>query len=129
MSNHAAVTGSFVRVLARLLGDEHTFTLAAPGYPSFTWTFNWFSDATAQVKEARIWGGIHFRISCNAGAAQAWPSVLPAGSAGRAGGRCDFAGSFLIFNSLALFLTRMRIDLQNSQKAQSRREILCAQIN
>jgi hypothetical protein len=70
MSNHAVVTGSFMHVLARLLGDEHTFTLAAPGLPSFTWTFNRFSDATAQVKEARIWAGIHFRNSCNVGEAQ-----------------------------------------------------------
>ena len=70
MSNHAVLTSSFMRVLARLLGDEHTFTLAAPGYPGFNWTFNHFSDATAQVKEARIWAGIHFRNSCNVGETQ-----------------------------------------------------------
>jgi hypothetical protein len=70
VSNHAVVTGSFMHVLARLLGDENTFTLAAPGYPSFTWTFDRFSDATAQVKEARIWAGIHFRNSCDVGEAQ-----------------------------------------------------------
>jgi hypothetical protein len=58
-----------MRVLERELGDEHTFTLSSPGYPSFTWTFDRFSDAAAQVKEARIWAGIHFRNSCNVGAA------------------------------------------------------------
>ncbi len=67
ISNHAVVTGSFMHVLARLLGDEHTFTLSAPAFPSFTWTFDRFSHATAQVKEARIWAGIHFRNSCNVG--------------------------------------------------------------
>ena len=58
-----------MHVLARELGDEHTFTLVARDYPSFTWTFNRFSDATAQVKEARIWAGIHYRNSCNVGEA------------------------------------------------------------
>jgi len=52
MSNHATVTSAFMTILASLLGDTHTFTLAAPGYPGFTWSFNKFSDAIAQVKEA-----------------------------------------------------------------------------
>jgi len=69
ISNHASLTSSFMRVLARELGDEHTFTLSSPNYPTFTWTFNRFSDATAQVKEARIWAGIHFRNSCDVGEA------------------------------------------------------------
>lgn len=75
ISNHASVTGSFMRVLARELGDDHTFTLsslnstAPPRDPDFTWTFNRFSDATAQVKEARIWAGIHFRYACDVGEA------------------------------------------------------------
>lgn len=70
MSAHASLTGAIMHTLAALLGDNHTFTLAAPGYPAFTWTFNKFSDATAQVKEARIWAGIHFRNSCNVGETQ-----------------------------------------------------------
>ena len=69
ISNHAVVTTAFMHVLASELGDEHTFTLSAPGYPGFTWTFERFSDASAQVKEARIWAGIHYRNSCNVGAA------------------------------------------------------------
>jgi hypothetical protein len=69
ISNHASLTSSFMRVLARELGDEHTFTFSSPNYPTFTWTFNRFSDATAQVKEARIWAGIHFRNSCDVGEA------------------------------------------------------------
>jgi len=70
MSNHAVITTAFMHVLQRLLGDQQTFTLAAPGYPNFTWTFNRLSDAVAQVKEARIWAGIHFRNSCNVGETQ-----------------------------------------------------------
>ena len=68
ISNHAALTGSFMHVLARELGDEHTFTLSSPNSP-YTWTFDRFSDAAAQVKEARIWAGIHFRNSCDVGEA------------------------------------------------------------
>jgi hypothetical protein len=66
-SAHGVLTGGFMRVLARVLGDEHTFTLSVPSMPTFSWTFNRFSDAAAQVKEARIWGGIHFRNSVNVG--------------------------------------------------------------
>ncbi len=67
-SAHGIFTGGFMRVLARVLGDEHTFTLSVPSIPTFSWTFNSFSDATAQVKEARIWAGIHYRNSVNVGA-------------------------------------------------------------
>jgi len=67
ISAHAIVTGGFMRVLAQELGDEHTFTLVARDYPSFTWTFERFTDAAAQVKEARIWAGIHYRNSCDVG--------------------------------------------------------------
>jgi hypothetical protein len=70
MSNHATLTTAFMSTLAALLGDEHTFTLSSTTYPGFTWTFNRFSDAAAQVKEARIWAGIHFRHSCDVGAEQ-----------------------------------------------------------
>jgi PAP2 superfamily len=63
VSNHSTLTSSVMRVLARELGDAQTFTLDSPGMPGFTWTFDRFSDAAAQVIEARIWGGIHFRTS------------------------------------------------------------------
>ena len=55
MANHAVITTAFMSTVAELLGDKHTFTLSSTGYPSFTWTFNRFSDAAAQVIEARIW--------------------------------------------------------------------------
>lgn len=67
VSNHSTLTGSFMHVLSQELGDEHTFTLSSPNFPAFTWTFERISDAGAQVKEARIWGGIHFRTACNVG--------------------------------------------------------------
>jgi hypothetical protein len=35
MSNHATVTGSFMHVLTRLLGDEHTLHPLLAGLPGF----------------------------------------------------------------------------------------------
>ncbi len=68
-SAHSIATGAFMRVLAGVLGDEHPFLLSSTGFPNFTWTFDSFSDAAAQVQEARIWAGIHFRHSCHVGGA------------------------------------------------------------
>jgi hypothetical protein len=67
VSNHASLTGAFMHALARLLGDDHDFTLSSPNYPSFVWNFERFSDAAIQAKEARIWAGIHYRHSCDVG--------------------------------------------------------------
>jgi hypothetical protein len=69
VSNHAILTAGFMRTMADLLGDEHTFVLSSPAYPSFTITYNRFSDAAEEVKFARMWGGLHFRNSCNVGQA------------------------------------------------------------
>jgi hypothetical protein len=68
VSNHASLTGAFMHTLARLLGDEQSFTLSSPNYP-FTWTFERCSDAADQAGEARIWAGIHYRHSCDVGQA------------------------------------------------------------
>jgi hypothetical protein len=67
ISNHGVITGAVMRVLTRVRGDEHTFTLSSPLFPGFTWTFDRFSNAAAQVGEARIWGGIHFRTAVEIG--------------------------------------------------------------
>lgn len=67
ISNHASHSGGFAYAVRRLLGDAHTFTLGSMDFPSFTWTFHSWSEVMAQVKEARIWGGIHYRNSCDVG--------------------------------------------------------------
>jgi len=69
VSNHSTLTGAIMSILARELGDDYTFTLSTPLLPGVTQTFQRFSDAGAQVKEARIWGGIHFRHACDVGEA------------------------------------------------------------
>lgn len=66
-SAHAIATGAFMRVLGHVLGDEHPFVLSSPGFPPFTWTFQRFSDAAEQVKQARVWAGIHYPNSTRVG--------------------------------------------------------------
>jgi hypothetical protein len=56
-----------MRVLARELGDGHAFELSSPLVPGFSQGYARFSEAAAQVKEARIWAGIHFRHACDVG--------------------------------------------------------------
>jgi hypothetical protein len=56
-----------MHTLARLLGDEQSFTLSSPNYPTFAWTFESCSDAANQAGEARIWAGIHYRHACDVG--------------------------------------------------------------
>jgi hypothetical protein len=68
-SAHSIATGAFMRIASRLLGDENSFVLSSPGFPSFTWTFDRFSDAAEQVKQARVWAGIHYPNSCTVGGA------------------------------------------------------------
>jgi hypothetical protein len=67
ISNHSCLTAAFMRTMARLLGDEHAFELSSPNFPNFSWSYERFSDAADQVKEARIWAGIHYRASCDVG--------------------------------------------------------------
>jgi hypothetical protein len=70
MSYQTASTAALLGTAAELMGDDGRFTLSSPDDVGFTWTFHRFSDAVAQVIEARIWGGLHFRNSCNVGAIQ-----------------------------------------------------------
>jgi hypothetical protein len=67
ISFHSVVSSAFMRVLAHLLGDNHSFTLTAPPLPGISRVYSSFSEAADEVTEARIWGGLHFRNSCNAG--------------------------------------------------------------
>lgn len=69
VSNHSSLTTAFMHTLSRLLGDERGFELSSPNYPDFAWRYERFSEASEQVKEARIWAGIHYRTSCEIGQA------------------------------------------------------------
>ena len=62
-SAHCGITGSFLAVASVILGDEHTFTLSTPGFPSATRTYSSFSSAINAIVDARVYIGFHFRAS------------------------------------------------------------------
>jgi hypothetical protein len=62
-SAHAAVSGAALRMLSNLLENDNTFVLSSPGFPSYTHTYDSFSEAALGVQNARVWGGIHYRTS------------------------------------------------------------------
>jgi hypothetical protein len=67
LSAHCIFTAATFGTAALLVGDHRTFTLQTPGYPNTTRTFTRLSAAIDEVVEARIWAGIHFRLSCEEG--------------------------------------------------------------
>jgi hypothetical protein len=59
-SGHSALSGSYVKTLQHFFGtDEIAWTDTTNG--GLTRTFTRFSQAIAEVVDARVWSGIHFR--------------------------------------------------------------------
>jgi hypothetical protein len=65
-SAHASISGSAAFVLAAIFGDNMSFTVSSESRPG-TRSFSSFSDAVSEIADARVFGGIHFRTSCNLG--------------------------------------------------------------
>jgi len=65
-SAHASISGSAAVVLAAIFGDNTSFTVNSESRPG-TRSFSSFSDAVSEIADARVFGGIHFRTSCNLG--------------------------------------------------------------
>jgi len=66
-SAHTMISGAMLGTAALILGDEHSFTLSTPGFPSLTQPYTRLTDAVNEVLEARIWIGFHFRTACEEG--------------------------------------------------------------
>ncbi len=64
-SGHSGVSSAAATVLASEFGDNTSFTIISAGMPGVERSFTSFPDAVAQVADARVWGGIHFRFSCD----------------------------------------------------------------
>ena len=64
-SAHSGTSGAAGGVLAAVFGNDTTFTATSAGLPGVTRTFNSFSDGVAQVADARVFAGFHFRFSCD----------------------------------------------------------------
>jgi len=68
-SNHAAGSYAGGEVLRRLYGaDGHSITMANPNIPGLVFQYSELKQITADVDDARVYGGIHFRFDQEAGA-------------------------------------------------------------
>ncbi len=62
-SGHSTVSGAAAFILEAIFGDNTPFTIDSGVRPG-TRSFSSFSAAVAEIAEARVFGGIHFRTSC-----------------------------------------------------------------
>jgi hypothetical protein len=62
-SGHSTVSGSAAFILAAAFGENTAFTVTSDVRPG-TRSFASFTDAVTEIANARVFGGIHFRISC-----------------------------------------------------------------
>jgi membrane-associated phospholipid phosphatase len=68
-SAHSIISSAATAVLANFFGENTSFTVDSSSMAGVTRSFTSFSAATAEIKNARVFGGIHFRNSCNVGQA------------------------------------------------------------
>jgi PAP2 superfamily len=62
-SAHSSMSGAAAFVLAAAFGENTAFTVTSEVRPG-TRSFSSFSEATTEIADARVFGGIHFRTSC-----------------------------------------------------------------
>jgi hypothetical protein len=62
-SGHSSVSGAAAFVLSAEFGENTAFSVTSDVQPG-TRTFASFTDAVDEIANARVFGGIHFRISC-----------------------------------------------------------------
>ena len=65
-SGHSTVSGAAAFILEAAFGDNTPFTVTSevPIVKLSTRSFSSFSAATAEIADARVFGGIHYRNSC-----------------------------------------------------------------
>jgi membrane-associated phospholipid phosphatase len=69
-SAHSTLSGAAVAVLANIFGENVSYTVDSSSLAGVTRSFDSFSAGLAEVKNARIAAGFHFRNSCDVGGAQ-----------------------------------------------------------
>jgi len=62
-SGHSTVSGAAAFILEAAFGDNTPFTVTSDVRQG-TRSFSSFSAATAEIADARVFGGIHYRNSC-----------------------------------------------------------------
>ena len=66
-SAHSCVSGAATRILSNYFGENTAFSVSSNGMPGVVRYFSNFSAAIDEIKNARVFGGIHFRTACNDG--------------------------------------------------------------
>ena len=66
-SGHSTLSGAASHLLAAVFGDDTSFTIDSETLPGTIKSFSSFSDALADIHNARVWAGIHFRTACRLG--------------------------------------------------------------
>jgi hypothetical protein len=66
-SAHSCVSGAATAVLSNFFGETTGFSVSSAGMPGVVRYFSSFSAAIEEIKNARVFGGIHFRTACNDG--------------------------------------------------------------
>jgi len=64
-SGHSSASGAAATILADYFGEGTPFTVGSDVMTGTVRSFANFSDARAEIKNARIYGGIHFRTACD----------------------------------------------------------------
>ena len=62
-SAHSSMSGAAAFILAAAFGENTDFSLTSEVRPG-TRSYSSFSEAIAEIADARVFGGIHFRTSC-----------------------------------------------------------------
>jgi hypothetical protein len=65
-SGHSSIAGVFREIMTGLLGNHYQFTDHSYDYLGMpARSFNSFDDFTTDISDARVFAGIHYRISCD----------------------------------------------------------------
>lgn len=64
-SAHSGTSSAAAATLAAFFGNNTTFTVTSAGLPGVERSFPSFRDAVAQIVDARVYAGFHFRFSCD----------------------------------------------------------------
>jgi hypothetical protein len=66
-SGHSTVSGAAAEVLAGYFGEDSSFSVGSDVMIGVVRSFDSFSAATDEIKNARIYAGIHYRTACDDG--------------------------------------------------------------
>lgn len=66
-SAHSGFSAAGTTVLAELFGEHSSFVVTSDALPGVVRSFSSFRGALAEIANARVFGGIHFRSSCEDG--------------------------------------------------------------